>query len=344
MTNPRQTVLVTGAGGYIGSVLVGELLDQGYAVRAVDRFFFGEETLAQHAGNPGLTCTKKDIRDIDAADMDSVRVVFDLAALSNDPSGDLHPDLTRAINHEGRARVARLAREAGVERYVLSSSCSIYGGSGGSVVTEETPARPLTVYAEATLAAERDTLPLGSGEFTVTVLRNATVFGVSPRMRFDLVINLMTLHAFELGRITIMGGGRQWRPLVHVRDVARAFVAAATAPRETVAGQVFNIGIGNFQVRTIAAIVREVLPFPIDIQVAPDDPDKRDYKVSFDKMAGATGFRPEVSIEDGVREVYDALKFGRIENTPKCSTVGWYRSILEAKRLVDAIELEGRIL
>ena len=344
MTGSGQSALITGAGGYIGSVLVGELLDRGYAVRALDRFFFGEETLAEHRGKAGLTCIKKDIRDADAGDFADVRIVFDLAALSNDPSGDLHPDLTRAINHEGRARVARLAREAGAARYVLASSCSVYGGATGSVVGEETPARPLTVYAEANLAAERDILPLATNDFCVTALRNATVFGVSPRMRFDLVINLMTLHAFELGRITIMGGGRQWRPLVHVRDVARAFIAAATSPREEVSGQVFNVGVGNFQVRTIAAVVREVLPFAIDIQTAPDDADKRDYKVSFDKFEGATGFRPEVTIEAGIREVYDALKFGRIENTPKCSTVGWYRSILEAKRLVDAIELEGRIL
>jgi nucleoside-diphosphate-sugar epimerase len=345
MTTRNETALVTGAGGYIGSVLVGELLSRGFAVRALDRFFFGEETLAEYRGNGALKCLKKDIRDLSAEDLEGVQVVFDLAALSNDPSGDLHPDLTRAINHQARVRVARIAREVGVGRYLLASSCSVYGGGGdGNMATEKGSARPLTVYAEANLAAENDSLPLGSGGFCVTALRNATVFGVSPRMRFDLVINLMTLHAFELGRITVMGGGRQWRPLIHVRDVAAAFIAVATAPQNAVAGQVFNVGLGNYQVRTIAAIVREVLPFAVDIQIAPDDADKRNYQVSFDKLADATGYRPQLTIEDGIREVYEALKFGRVENTPKCSTVGWYRSILEAKRLVDTIELEGRIL
>ena len=339
----QETVLVTGAGGYIGCVLVAELLERGYAVRALDRFFFGEETLSSHSGHPNLTLLKTDVRDVTAAQLSGVDVVCDLAALSNDPCGNLDPELTRSINHHGRWRVAKAAKEAGAKRYILSSSCSIYGDSRGARCDEASAPNPLTTYAESNLSAERDVFALADERFGVTVLRNATVFGVSPRMRFDLVVNLMTLHAFEHARITVMGGGKQWRPLVHVRDVARSFTSVLRAPAEAVNGEVFNVCAGNFQVRTVAAIVREVLPFPVEIQIAPDDADRRDYNVLYDKLPATVGFRPEVTVEDGIREIYEALKFGRLENSPKCSTVGWYRNIIDAKRLVDDIALNGRI-
>ena len=339
----KQTVLVTGAGGYIGCVLVDELLSRGYAVRAMDRFFFGEDVLDRYAPDAGLTLLKTDVRDVTAADLEGVDAVCDLAALSNDPSGDLDPELTRSINHRGRSRVAKAAKEAGAKRYVLSSSCSIYGDGNGERCHEGSQPNPLTTYAESNLNAENDVFELADETFTVTALRNATVFGVSPRMRFDLVVNLMTLHAFEQARITVMGGGKQWRPLVHVRDVARSFANVLAAPAEKVNGEIFNIGAGNFQVRTIAAIVREVLPFPVEIQIAPDDPDRRDYNVVFDKLPEVVGFRPETTIEEGIREIYEALKFGELENSPRCSTVGWYRNIIDAKQLLDTIALNGRI-
>ena len=338
-----ECVLVTGAGGYIGSVLVAELLERGYAVRALDRFFFGEQTLDPYAAHPKLTLIKSDVRDVTAADLAGVDAVCDLAALSNDPCGNLDPELTRAINHRGRCRVAEAAKQAGAKRYVLSSSCSIYGDGGGAKCDERRAPNPLTTYAESNLNAENDVFALADEGFCVTALRNATVFGASPRMRFDLVVNLMTLHAFEMARITVMGGGKQWRPLVHVRDVARSFASVLTAPRETVNGEIFNVGAGNFQIRTVAAIVREVLPFPVEIQVAPDDADRRDYNVAFDKLPSVVGFRPETTVEDGIREIYEALKFGELENSPRCSTVGWYRNIIDAKQLLDTIALNGRI-
>ncbi|MEN0063037.1 MAG: SDR family oxidoreductase [Myxococcota bacterium] len=333
-------VLVTGAGGYIGSVLCQVLLDEGHAVVALDRFFFGD-TLAEH---DGLTRLTRDIRDVGPGDFEGVDAVFDLAALSNDPTGDLDPALTRAINHEGRVRVATAAKEAGVGRYILSSSCSIYGTGARRNLREDAPIQPLTVYAKSNHAAEQDTRALADDDFVVTALRNGTVFGVSPRMRFDLVINIMTLHAFERGRILVTGGGRQWRPLVHVADVAQAFLATLAAPPEQVQREVFNVGCGNFRVRTVASIVREVLPIPVTVEVAPDDADKRDYSVSFDKLETHVGFRAERSVEEGIREVYDALKFGDVEASPRTSTVGWYRRLLEAKALVDALVIDGRLL
>ena len=339
-----RTVLITGAGGYIGSVLAEELLKHDYRVIAFDRFFFGRNVFSEQYSDDRLCLVQKDIRDIEATDLEGVDVVCDLAALSNDPSSAIDPALTYAINHKGRQRVSAMAKAAGVSQYILSSSCSVYGSGGSSELTEDSPTAPLTAYADSMLKSESDAFELADRAFTVTALRNATVFGISPRMRFDLVINLMTLHAVEKGLITIMGGGRQWRPLVHVRDVARAFRAVIEAPRDEVNGQVFNVGLTNLQVRSMAFIVRETLPIPLTINFAPDDPDRRDYNVSFAKAKRRLGFDALTSVEDGAREVYDALKYGRVDFTPKTVTVNWYRSILEAKALIDGVELNGRIL
>jgi nucleoside-diphosphate-sugar epimerase len=342
--NSQSTILVSGAGGYIGSVLTRELLAAGHRVVAFDRFFFGRETL--DGADPGgkLSIVQKDIRDVEPADLQGVDIVCDLAALSNDPSGEIDPGLTHAINHAGRQRLSAAAKRAGVRRYILSSSCSVYGAGETLDLSEDAPTAPLTAYAESSLRAEHDAMALADAGFSPTVLRNATVFGVSPRMRFDLVINLMTLHAVERGHITVMGGGRQWRPLVHVRDVARAFRAVIDAPAERVSGQVFNVGLCNMQIRSLAFIVRETLPIPVTVAIAPDDADRRNYSISFAKARARLGFVATTGIEDGVREIYDALKYGRVESGPKTVTVGWYRSILDAKRLISAVELNGRVL
>ena len=339
-----KTVLVTGAGGYIGSTLCRMLLEAGERVIGVDRYFFGTDFLSGVFSNPNYRPLKKDIRDMMPTDFEGVDAVCDLAALSNDPSGDLDPELTESINHWGRLRVAKAARQAGVPRYVLASSCSVYGQSPGIDLSEDANPRPLTVYAKANLGAERDILPLASDRFSVTVLRQATMFGLSARMRFDLVINLMTLNAVQKSKIFVLGGGKQWRPVIHVADTSRAFMQVLETDPSVVNGEIFNVGATNLQVVSLAYIVRENLPFPIQMDVVPDDPDKRNYNVSFEKIRRRLNYATQYTPADGVREIYEALKNGRTGPEAHTYTVNWYRQMLAAKALLDSVMMNGRLL
>lgn len=337
--------MVTGAGGYIGATLVDLLLDAGKQVIGVDRYFFGEERLGETRANPAFRLVRKDLRDLGEDDFRGVDAVCDLAALSNDPTGALDEALTYAINHAARVRVAHLARKAGVSRYVLASSCSVYG-AGDGVLNEDSRPQPISTYAHANLKAEADVLPLAGPSFTVTVLRQATVFGLAKRMRFDLVVNLMTLNAVQKGKIFVLGGGRQWRPLVHVRDTAGAFVSLLARAAGEVNGRIFNIGGNghNYQVLSLAYIVRETMPFPIELDVVPDDSDARDYRVSFDRAERELGFTATRTPADGAREIYEALKLGRVDTGIRTITVRWYQHLMEAKQLVDTLAINGRLL
>jgi nucleoside-diphosphate-sugar epimerase len=337
-------VLVTGAGGYIGTQLVKDLVKSGNDVTAVDRFFFGQETLKDFFANPKVSIVQKDIRDLTEADMVGHEIVCDLACLSNDPAGEIDPALTYAINRDGRIHVANTAKRAGVNKYIISSSCSVYGQGQEPQLTEKSATNPISVYAKSTLEAEQQNLAIADKNFSVTSLRNATVFGLSNRMRFDLVVNLMTLTAFQKGRIIVMGGGKQWRPLVHLSDVSNAFQLIINSSIDKVNQEVFNIGLDNFQIKNLAYLVREELPINIEIDVAPDDADKRDYNVVFEKARNKLNFIPKVSVVDGIREIYSALKNGSVDTGPKTVTVSWYRNILDAKRLLDEVILDGRVI
>jgi nucleoside-diphosphate-sugar epimerase len=337
-------IVVTGAGGYIGTQLVRDLALGGNEVLAVDRFFFGEEPLEEFKNNKLVTVLKKDIRDLDEVDLKDYDAVCDLACLSNDPAGEIDPKLTFHINRDGRIHVARVAKKAGIQKYILSSSCSVYGQGEEAQLSENSATNPISVYAKSTLEAEQENLSLNDNNFSVTALRNATVFGLSTRMRFDLVVNLMTLTAFQKNRIIVMGGGLQWRPLVHVSDVSKAFKTVINSETKKVAGEIFNIGFDNFQIKNLAYLVREQLPMSIDIDLAPDDADKRDYNVLFEKASKQIGFKATTNVSEGITEIYNALKAGLVDTGQKTITVQWYRNILEAQKLLEQITLNGRVI
>jgi nucleoside-diphosphate-sugar epimerase len=277
--------------------------------------------------------------------LDGVDAVLDLASLSNDPSGELDPKKTLEINYEGRLRVARLAKKHNVARYVLASTCSVYGFQEG-ILTEESSVNPLTTYSRASVLAEKDILPLADKQFAVVALRQATVYGFSKRMRFDLAINGMVLGFFKNGKIPIMRDGKQWRPFIHVKDTSKAFITMLEADRELMNGQVFNVSSDdqNVQVFDLAMLVAESINLPFNYEWY-GSPDKRSYRVSFDKIGRTLKFRTEHTLKEGAREVYDALKKGEVNpDDPKTITVKWYAHLLEMQEFLRNVEVKGAIL
>lgn len=334
-------VFVTGGGGYIGSTLVPLLLGAGHEVTVLDRFFFGRENLPDH---PNLEVVIEDSRRIDESHLEGKDWVIDLAAISNDPSGELFQEATWAINHRGRVRCAQLAEKVGVDRYLLASTCSVYGFRDGDVVCSETSdVNPLTTYAKANLAAEEDVLELASSNFTVIVGRQATVYGYSPRMRFDLAINGMTQGAWATGKLPLMRDGSQWRPMVHVRDTSEAMLHLLGLDATGVSGQVFNIGSEDnvYQIGPLGDLVAEAVPREVEIEWY-GDPDHRSYRVGFDKIE-ATGWKAQRTAVDGVREIVAALESGVTTKSTETITLDWYRSLARFQEILAKVEIDGRL-
>jgi nucleoside-diphosphate-sugar epimerase len=341
-----RTVLVAGGAGYIGSVLCEMLLDEGWKVVCLDRLFFGGEKLSHLRTRPEFSLIRDDIRYVGVDAFSGVDVAIDLAGISNDPACELDPHISEDINYKGALRFARMAKEAGVTRYVYSSSCSVYGDSGnGEQVNENSLPSPISLYAKLKLRVEDGVRELMSDEFCVTCLRNATVYGVSPRMRFDLIVNIMTAHAVTKRKIFVLGGGRQWRPIVHIKDVARAFVLTVNAPVETVNGETINVGANeqDFQVIQVANMIRDVVPYTT-VDVVPDDADKRNYSVRFDKIGNVLCFRVNHSAIEGAVEVKQAIEKGTIDiDDVRTSTVRFYKYLIEADRILSEVKINGKL-
>ncbi|MDQ7844465.1 MAG: SDR family oxidoreductase [Armatimonadota bacterium] len=349
MATTIRRVLVTGHNGYIGSVLAPYLIRAGYDVVGLDTEYFGECTLVPDLGPvPGI---RKDIRDLTAADLDGCDAVVHLAALSNDPLGDLNRAWTEEINLAASVRLAQLARAAGVRRFLFSSSCIMYGMSEAEVVDETSPLDPRTDYARTKAEAERAIAALTDDDFAPVFLRNGTVYGLSPRMRFDTVLNNLVGSAVATGRVVVHSDGKPWRPVVHVQDVARLFAAVLEAPEEAVRGQVFNAGANhlNYQVMDLARIVAATVPGAQLEVVARPGADQRTYRADFGKFARTfPDFRFRWTPEDGARELYEAFAaLGVGEETfldRRFTRLKWLRHLLDSGRLDGTLRwARGRV-
>jgi len=304
-----QKILVTGHHGYLGSVTGPALVAAGLDVTGLDTLYYRGCDLGPV--QDALPALELDVRDVTADDLRGFDAVVHLAALSNDPLGDLDPELTFEINFRATVDLARAAREAGVSRFVFASSCSMYGASEDERVTEDAPLKPITAYAESKVRSEEALAELADDDFSPVFMRNATVHGVSPRLRIDIVLNNLVGWAFTTGAVRILSDGTPWRPVIHVADVADATVALLEAPRETVHGQAFNVGADseNYQVRDLAELAKEVVPGSEVEYGGAGDPDPRSYRVDFGKLSRAL---PELGLRrtarESAQELHDAYQ------------------------------------
>ena len=302
-------ILITGHTGYIGTVMAPFLADAGHEVTGLDSDLFEQCTFGEEPRK--FPSIRKDLRDVEATDLKGFEAVIHLAGLSNDPLGNLNPNLTYDINHHASVRLAKLAKEVGVKRYLFSSSCSTYGAAGDKILDETADFNPVTPYGRSKVLVEQEVSQLTTAEFSPVFLRNATAYGVSPRLRFDLVLNNLTAWALTTGRVFIKSDGTPWRPIVHIEDISRAFLAALEAPRELIHNQAFNVGRSeeNYQIRDLAEIVKETVP-GCTIEFAADaGPDKRCYRADFSRIAKTLpAFRPKWDARRGARELYETYK------------------------------------
>ncbi len=310
-----SNILITGGAGYLGTWITRLLLEDNHYVRVIDRCFFGEKPVEGFKQNNNYELIKDDIRWPSEAVFKDIDILIDLAGLSNDPSCSLNSELTQSINRDGIINFNRMAKEAGIRQVINASSCSVYGQGGGYFVEESASCNPLTLYAQSKLMVEEFLFNnLCDRNYCVTALRFGTLYGLSRRMRFDLIVNIMTARVMMSNKIFVNGGGLQWRPLVHVQDAARAFLHVLDAPVEKVNGQVFNVGANdqNFRVITVANIIHDIFPGS-EMIIVPEDADERSYNVSFDKIKNHLGFKPKRNVPETVVDIRDALKDGIVE-------------------------------
>jgi len=312
-------VFVTGVHGYIGAVLAPYLLERGLEVLGLDTGYYRDGWL--YSDNRQLPVSpltlNKDLRRVEASDLAGCDAVVHLAELSNDPLGQNNPAVTHQINHQGSVALARCARQAGIGRFVYTSSCSVYGAGSGDFLDEQAEVNPQTAYAECKVLVERDLRSMAGADFAPVMLRNATAFGPSPRMRFDIVINDLCALAFTTRRIAMTSDGSPWRPVVHVHDICEAIHRSLVAPAQAVAGKIFNVGQNseNYRVRELAQIVAAEFP-GCEVSIGPPSGDNRSYRVSFDRIhRELPGFACHFTARDGVRQLREI--FERIQMSPE---------------------------
>jgi nucleoside-diphosphate-sugar epimerase len=337
-------VLVTGHNGYVGTVLTPMLRRAGHDVVGLDSNLYQAATFGEENGTNLIPAIDKDVRDVTHADLDGFDAILHLAGLSNDPLGDLNPELTYEINHQASVRMAEIAKELGVERFIFSSSCSNYGAGVDDWLNEESAFNPVTPYGKSKVMVEQDVAKLADDSFSPTFLRSATAYGVSPRLRFDLVINNLTAWAYTTGLVYLKSDGTPWRPVVHIEDMALAFVAALHAPRELIHNEAFNVGRPeeNYRIRELAEIVAEVVPNSRVEFAEGASPDKRNYRVDSSKIARTLPeYKPQWTARRGAQELYEAyqkvgLQLDEFEG-PR------YRRIDHIKMLIADGRLDNRL-
>jgi nucleoside-diphosphate-sugar epimerase len=335
-------VLVTGTSGYIGSLLGPYLMERGHEVVGVDTGFYQEGWL-YNAVKQFPTWIMKDIRHITEEDLEGFDAVVHMAELSNDPLGQLNPEITYVINHLGSVALANMAKNAGVKRFVYTSSCSVYGIGSDDYRTEESDPSPITAYAKSKIMVERDVSCLANGEFSPTFLRNATAYGASPRMRFDIVLNNLSGLAWTTNEIKMTSDGQPWRPLVHVLDICQAIACSLEAPVEAVHNQILNVGDTeeNYRVREIAEIVSNTFP-GCQLTLGRSDGDDRSYRVSFDKIkAQLPGFNPKWNAQKGAEQLHEL--FERIDMTDERFQFRAFTRIKQLQYLIQSNQLDKEL-
>jgi nucleoside-diphosphate-sugar epimerase len=332
-------ILLTGDKGYIGAVMVPMLIAEGHSVTGLDSDLFEHSAFSPLLAD--IPSRKKDLRDLQVSDLEGFDAVIHLAGLSNDPLGDLNPALTYDINHLASVQLAKLAKEAGVKRFLFSSSCSTYGAaSSEDLLDENAKFNPVTPYGRSKVLVEQDVVKLASANFCPTFLRNATAYGVSPRLRFDLVLNNLVAWAYASGRIYMKSDGTPWRPIVHIADISRAFITVLKAPMGLISGEAFNVGRSdeNYQIRELAEIVNETVP-ACKIEYAKDgSPDTRCYRVDFSKINRVLpDFKPQWTARKGAKELFDAVKQAGLQledfEGPRYKRISHIQELLSSGRL-----------